>query len=213
MDKNILSGIDDYYTSKIKEYGVNFKGVDWNSKEGQYLRFDQLAKIIQNNKSFSIIDYGCGFGELVNYLQQNFPQASIKYTGFDISEEMIKAAQFKHKNFNNNLKIEFTTALPTERFDYCIASGIFNVKLELADIDTWNKYIMETIRIFDQISCKGFSFNALTEYSDKEYMKDYLFYANPLRLFDHCKCKYSRNVALLHDYDLFEFTLLIRKDG
>lgn len=212
MDKNILAGIDNYYTSKIKEHGATFKGVDWNSKESQYLRFAQLAKIIKDNKVFSILDYGCGVGDLVIYLQQNFPDANIQYTGFDISLEMIKIAQFKHAN-SNNINVQFTASVPTERFDYCMASGIFNVKLELADTDTWNNYIMETIEIFDQIAYKGFSFNALTEYSDKEYMKDYLFYANPLGLFDHCKRKYSRNVALLHDYGLYEFTMLIRKDG
>jgi len=58
---------------------------------------------------------------------------------------------------------------------------------------------------------KGFSFNCLTSYSDDDKMKDYLYYANPMELFDLCKRKYSRNVALLHDYDLYEFTILVRK--
>jgi hypothetical protein len=26
-----------------------------------------------------------------------------------------------------------------------------------------------------------------------------------------CKRRFSRNVALLHDYDLYEFTVLVRK--
>ena len=63
----------------------------------------------------------------------------------------------------------------------------------------------------NQISTKGFSFNVLTSYSDKEFMRDYLYYANPLDLFDYCKKNFSKQVALLHDYNLYEFTLLIRK--
>ena len=43
-------------------------------------------------------------------------------------------------------------------------------------------------------------------------MQPRLFYADPARLFTHCKTRYARNVALLHDYGLYEFTLLIRKD-
>ena len=39
-----------------------------------------------------------------------------------------------------------------------------------------------------------------------------LYYADPCALFDHCKTKYSRNVALLHDYGLYEFTLIVRKE-
>jgi hypothetical protein len=31
-------------------------------------------------------------------------------------------------------------------------------------------------------------------------------------IFDICKRKFSRNVALLHDYGLYEFTILVRKD-
>jgi hypothetical protein len=29
--------------------------------------------------------------------------------------------------------------------------------------------------------------------------------------FDHCKRNFSRQVALLHDYGLWEFTILVRK--
>ena len=46
-----------------------------------------------------------------------------------------------------------------------------------------------------------------------ERMKDYLFYADPGELFDHCKRRYSRWVALLHDYGLYEFTILVRKEA
>lgn len=42
-------------------------------------------------------------------------------------------------------------------------------------------------------------------------MKDYLYYADPCFLFDHCKRNYSDRVALLHDYGLYEFTMLVTK--
>ena len=48
-------------------------------------------------------------------------------------------------------------------------------------------------------------------YSDPERMRAHLYYADPCRLFDHCKRRYSRHVALLHDYGLYEFTILVRK--
>jgi hypothetical protein len=41
-------------------------------------------------------------------------------------------------------------------------------------------------------------------------MRNHLFYADPCEFFDLCKRRYSRNVALAHDYDLYEFTLLVR---
>ena len=60
-------------------------------------------------------------------------------------------------------------------------------------------------------SLKGFAFNCLTSYSDPEKMRADLFYPNPCQVFDHCKTKFSRHVALLHDYGLYEFSILVRK--
>ena len=34
--------------------------------------------------------------------------------------------------------------------------------------------------------------------------------ATPLGSFDHCKRKFSRNVALLHDYELYDWTMAVR---
>ena len=37
-----------------------------------------------------------------------------------------------------------------------------------------------------------------------------LHYAEPSHLFDHCARLYSRNVAVLQDYGLYEFTVIVR---
>ena len=56
-----------------------------------------------------------------------------------------------------------------------------------------------------------FAFNCLTSYSDPERMQPYLYYSDPLRLFDHCKRRYARDVALWHDYGAYEFMIVVRK--
>ena len=38
---DFLTEIAEYYTTKITEHGETFRGVDWNSEEGQILRFEQ----------------------------------------------------------------------------------------------------------------------------------------------------------------------------
>ncbi len=94
--------------------------------------------------------------------------------------------------------------------EYIIASGIFNVKLNHNETE-WLHYILSTLEVMNKKSTKGFSFNLLAKYSDKEYMRDDLYYADPLFLFDFCKRNFSKNVALLHDYNLYEFTILVKK--
>ena len=53
----------------------------------------------------------------------------------------------------------------------------------------------------------------LTRYSDADRMSQRpdLFFGDPLFFFDYCKRNFARNVALLHDYDLYDFTILVRK--
>ena len=56
MDTTIIN----YYDEKSKEHGAVSKGVDWNGKESQYLRFDVLSNIFKESlvttKLFCIID-------------------------------------------------------------------------------------------------------------------------------------------------------------
>lgn len=63
--------------------------------------------------------------------------------------------------------------------DYSIASGIFNVKMKYSK-KQWLAYILDTLKEMNLKSKKRFSFNLLSKYSDKHYMKENLFYASPL---------------------------------
>jgi len=82
--------------------------------------------------------------------------------------------------------------------------------MEYSDIQ-WLPYILSTLDVMNKKSRLGFAFNMLTKYSDPGYMKKKLYYADPCFIFDYCKRNYSRNVALLHDYDLYEFTIRVLK--
>jgi len=202
MKSEIKNKVSDYYSKKIVEYGAISEGVDWNGIDSHFLRFEQLCKVILSKK-FSLLDYGCGFGSLLQYLNEN--NIKCDYLGYDISEEMVKKA----KAISPSDK--FVSSIGTNMYDYTIANGIFNVKLDLSNLQ-WKEHVFNTIENINTISKKGFSFNVLTSYSDKDLMKDYLYYADPIEMFDFCKVNCSKNVALLHDYKLYEFTIIVRKN-
>lgn len=208
MEHKILDTINSYYTKKIIEFGVTPKGVDWNSVESQELRFHQLCRVIDSSDSVSILDYGCGYGAMLDYIKAEERISQYTYTGLDISEEMILQAAKTHDG--NKLASWKTHLAADEVYDYTIASGIFNVRLE-TDVAEWEQYIIDTLNDINRHSRKGFSFNILTSYSDKEFMRDYLYYANPSFFFDYCKRNFSKYVALLHDYPLYEFTIIVKK--
>jgi SAM-dependent methyltransferase len=206
-ETSLLTEVANYYTEKIAEHGATPRGVDWNGEESQVIRFEQLCKVIDpENTSFSLNDLGCGYGALLDYLRGK--QSACTYQGVDVSHEMIIAAEQRHTADN---KARFVISSKPDRIaDFSVASGIFNVRLGRTD-NEWFDYLQSTLDVLDRTSELGFSFNCLTSYSDEEKKRDYLYYANPCQLFDLCKRRYSRKVALLHDYGLYEFTILIKK--
>ncbi|MCI5222368.1 MAG: class I SAM-dependent methyltransferase [Candidatus Electrothrix sp. AR4] len=209
MQKNktdLLDEIAVYYSKKLAQYGKTSRGVDWNSEDSQTIRFEQLCKIITAPKAFSLNDIGCGYGALFDFLCKKHQVLS--YLGVDISEDMIRAAV---QHWQDNRQARFVLSKKPDRVaDYGVASGIFNVRLRRTDAE-WREYIETTLDMLNRTSRFGFAFNCLTSYSDKDKMHDYLYYADPCHLFDLCKRLYSKQVALLHDYGLYEFSILVRK--
>ena len=204
---SLLDEVATYYAEKLAEHGDTPRGVDWNSEDSQMVRFVQLCKIIDPKMpNFSLNDLGCGYGALLRYLRHN--HANCTYVGVDVCQEMIKVAEQRHAAADQARFI--IAAEPDVVADYGLASGIFNVSLGRSD-EEWFDYLQANLDILDRTSSIGFAFNCLTSHSDEDKKRDYLYYADPCRLFDLCKRRYSRHVALLHDYHLHDFTILVRK--
>lgn len=204
----ILAEVAGYYSDKLALHGATPQGVDWNGEQSQELRFEQLCRIFQSTRDFSINDLGCGYGAFLDFVSQQYD--GVDYCGIDVSAEMVHAAQQCHPGRQDARFVQ--GGEPVRVADYSVASGIFNVRLGRSDSE-WRAYLEATLDALDRQSRLGFTFNCLTSWSDADKMRDYLYYADPCALFDLCKSRYSRNVALLHDYGLYEFTILVRKSS
>lgn len=171
------------------------------------LRFDRLLQVVDAaTAGASLLDVGCGYGALLDTIRQR--GLDLDYRGFDISHDMVAAACASH---GHDSRAAFTTDPAALRpATFAVASGIFNVKLH-HDLTEWDDYVWAAIASLHQAGSRGFAFNMLSTYSDPERRRDTLFYADPLEVFDRCKRQFSPRVALLHDYPLFEFTIVVRK--
>jgi len=130
------------------------------------------------------------------------------FLGLDLVPRMVEAARLRHAG---DAAAAFRVArVPEAPVDYAFASGIFNVRLDTPE-EVWRRYVQATVAEMDACARRGFAFNCLTAYSDPPFMKDHLHYADPLALFDWCKRRFGGRVALLHDYPLYEFTILVPK--
>ncbi len=205
---DVQAKLGEYFTEKLEQFGATAKGVDYNGEEARARRFVELVRVINPAEKFSVIDYGCGTGAMFDFLHAR--GWDFDYHGVDLIEKMVLAGRESHAGFPN---ARFTTdekELPTA--DYLVAAGIFNIKMD-ADYNEWQSFTCETLQRMNALCVKGFAFNMLTKYSDADRMaqRPDLFYGDPLFFFDFCKRNFSRNVALLHDYGLYDFTILVRK--
>jgi SAM-dependent methyltransferase len=203
----MLDEVAGYYAGKLARHGPSAAGVDWNSAESQELRFEKLTAVAGAGGEYSINDYGCGYGALAEYLERR--PVRFEYTGFDIAPEMVAAARQRLAG----RPYRFTSdPAELEPADYTVASGIFNVRLG-ADDERWLAHILDTLDELRRLSHQGFAFNMLTSHSDPERMRPDLYYADPAYMLDHCIRRFGRRVAVLHDYELYEFTVHVRPDG
>lgn len=202
-----LGKIKEYFTEKLETHGATPLGVDYNSVESQELRFIQLIKVIDAKKRYSLLDFGSGFGAMYAYLRRL--GHDLHYVGYDIALPMVEKGR---ELYPNNPDCWFTTRIEeVPVVDYATLCGTFNMKLDL-EVEAWTGIVIDCLQQMNEHSQKGFSFNMLTKYSDADRMRPDLYYGDPLFFFDYCKRHFSKNVALLHDYKLYDFTILVRKD-
>ncbi len=206
-----LEDIRDFFKKCFTEHGESAEGVGWNSPYAQEIRFDQLLKVIDSEKPFTFLEFGCGYGHLVDYMRLKGLDP-VHFYGYDILPESVQTARGRFKNDNRVSFHDRIDEIPVT--DYLSASGVFNIKLDHS-YNTWTDHIIRSLHEFDRHTARGFSVNFLTKYSDVDRMaaRPDLYYADPCFLFDYCKTHFARNVALLHDYEIYDFTLIVRKEA
>jgi SAM-dependent methyltransferase len=144
-----------FYTSALKHHGVSAKGVNWNSKDTQELRFEVLLDILPKNlEDFTLVDAGCGFGDFYLYLEKKDRHPK-KYIGLDSLYDMYAIASQRTAQeiiIADIIKDDLPMA------DFYICSGALNV---LHPFET-QLFIQNCYKS----SKKAFVFNVL--YGDKQ---------------------------------------------
>ena len=197
-----------YYAAKLREHGPTPRGVDWNDERSQRIRFELLLELLTGSvEPFSLSDYGCGYGALLDSLAEH--HSDFGYSGYDVSPEMIAEARQRYAGED---RARFTSErADLEQADFTVASGLFNVKQD-APAEAWLEYVLDTVDELVRLSSRGIAFNALTAHADPERRRADLFYADPAAMLDHCLRRYSRDVVVRHDYELYEFTVIVYLD-
>lgn len=203
----LTAKVRDYYSGTVERHGPTPRGVDWPNAVSQYLRFVQLLKICSFDRPFSLNDFGCGYGALLEYLAMRHAETEIAYRGIDLSAAMIAAAR---KRWRTSPDAEFVVGSHCGReADYSLASGVFNVRLGHPPLD-WESYIEAILSDLNARSRVGFAVNLMLPHDDGA-TEDELYRSPPGRWVAFCRKELGSSVRVLRDYGLREFTLLIRR--
>lgn len=196
--ENDFKNAIDRYNERLKIYGPTQEALGWGKKGRANLRFEVLLSEWNFDNS-SLLDFGCGFGDLINYMDAKGIQ-SFRYTGIDINESLIEIAKSKHPH-HTFLCDNILEKRLDEKYDFIVSSGVFNHMMSDNIF-----FIGNCFDIFSKLAVKGFAVNFL---SDKvEYKDQNLYYSSPSDILN-LAYKYSNNVILKNDYMPYEFTIFV----
>ena len=172
--KLVTSKLKNHYEKKFSTYGQNAKGVDWGSEEKHSLRLREMIRYIIPNlkQGEKILDIGCGYGELVKVIKNEFNIDHINYVGVDPCGNMIKEAINKFPGH------EFY-GIPFEDFESEFAiENIFSCGLFTKKLDSTNNEMFELMDAFfekaSELNVSTITFNTMSPLCD--YQDQELFY-------------------------------------
>lgn len=198
--------ISGYYNRLIKKYGINsIKSIGWTSGK-QEIRFQELINYFKFKKYFTLLDLGCGKGDLFNYLTDMRSINTFEYLGCDVNLNFIEYARKRFDNISScNFKHsqdDFPTNLEENSYDFCVASGLLSSSFVTKD------YRDKLLVSLYKICSKAMAFNLLTK--DVDYEEEKYFYSEIseiIRLFEPISSK----IIISKNKYLYEKTITIIK--
>jgi SAM-dependent methyltransferase len=203
MDKKDRQIYKERYGSFLKQYGYSPEALGWGKKGRQEVRFSILARHILRHLDASVLDVGCGFADLYRYLKKYHWNG--KYTGLDIVDELLNVAREIDPALDLRNE-DIAEAEDLGKYDFVVASGIFNAKLMYEDNE---RHISNTLsRMFDHAGIAAIA-DFMSTYVD--YQKEGAWHSDPANVIGYAR-KLSRRFILYYDYMPYEFAMVIFKD-
>jgi len=200
--KDVSKKIKLSYQKKFSQFGVGPKSLFWGSKGAAHQRFRQFwAEIDFSGKS--VLDVGCGFGELGNFLTKRYE--NVNYTGIDIVPEFIAEAKKLYPSLNFIEGDYFGNPL-AQKFDVIICSGGLN-----SNVADNTDYRTKAIKTMYTYSNKIAAFNMLGGFPQPETKTDSnVWYADSLKILKTCM-EITPRVILRAHYHPKDFTIFMYK--
>lgn len=202
-----------YYEDLLQKHGDHWSSLDWKSAESQKLRFEVLCDIFvmaEKTSNFSLLDIGCGFGDLYHFLDQR--KIRCDYTGYDIAPRIIETARHKYPKAKFEVRDVLSDDKPRQ-FDFVLCCGALNISFEeppehLEFIRSMLLRMFELCKI--GVGVNFLSSQAIYYLPEGSGHQSQYFYAKPEDILGMAKGMTSRFI-IRHDYHPGDFTVYLFK--
>lgn len=207
------------HKDSVEKFGYQPQALYWSNREIQQIRFRKLSEILPLNHkleggniaAWSVLDVGCGFGDLKGFLQeQGF---IIDYHGIDLSETIIESAQFQRPDIQVSLGDLFDFDPADNAYDYVFLSGALNevVETEIEGTAQYRgRYAKAVIRKMYDTCRRGVAFNLLDARHPWIQSRPDLQSFMPEEIVEYCET-FAVKVRWADDYLENDFTVYLEK--
>lgn len=205
-----IQRVKNLYCQEYLVHGVKPKSLFW-PKGRQKVRFREHLELIENkklfNKKLTLIDYGCGFSDLYEYMTLKNLR-NIDYVGIDIVEEFLSVSKSRYPQCKFFTRDEFLRDESVVA-DILIASGTFNIRYESTYQKNYDFFLDELKTLASRIqTCLSVDF--MTD--EVDYMQLDSFHLNPKNLRRDIKKTISAEKVEIYKSEIpFEYRVQIWK--
>ena len=187
------------HRDSLTRHGYSPNALYWSNRAVQETRFSILASIgIEDTDS--LLDVGCGFADFKTWADNI--GINLKYTGIDLSPDLIDVAKRLHPDATLIAGDLFEVDFPSSNFNWVVLSGALNENLK-----DDGAYALKTITRMFQLSNKGVAFNLLDA---RQIQAHDLQSHQPAQVMNHCYTL-TKNCELCDDYLKNDFTIFMRR--
>lgn len=197
MSSAVGVALRDHYRGLLGVHGDSPSATQM-SLAGKHYRYQKLLEIADLDGA-SVLDVGCGLGEMVPVLRDRYPSA--RYHGVDLVPETIVRARELHPAITFEVA-DVAGPIASGRYDYVLMSALFNNAT-----DDPTGYLESTVTRAWQIAERGLGFNFLPIHVN--FVEPTMAYHDPARVLDFCLRHCSRSVRLEHHYERCDVAVFV----
>lgn len=160
------------YRSRLHSFADSPETLGWGGgRERQEARFETHCQIEEfaGKPILSVLDVGCGFGDMGAYLARTRPQ--VRYVGVDVNPDLLAVGREKYPELDLRVHDVLEADL-AERFDLVCESGIFNYQLRH---EGQHEYIRKMLGRFFGLCTVGVSADFMSAYVDFKHENAFHF--------------------------------------